>query len=81
MRIRIIADGRVLQGTAKQIVEAMHSIAFGQENRSLSEYIDWAADMSRRMTGVELRVEGESDEEMAASLVNAMIEAGLAVKM
>jgi hypothetical protein len=81
MRIRIVADGRVLQGTAKQIVEAMHSIAFGQENRTLSEYIDWSVDMARRMTGVELEVEGDSDDERAASFVAAMIEVGLAVKL
>jgi hypothetical protein len=81
MRIRIVADGRVLQGTAKQIVEAMHSIAFGQENRSLSEYIDWSVDMARRMTGVELAVEGETDEEKSASLVQAMIDAGLATRL
>ena len=41
MRIRMMADGRVLEGTAKQIAEAMHALAFGQESRSLSEYIDW----------------------------------------
>jgi hypothetical protein len=33
MRIRITGDGRVLEGTAKQIVEAMHYVAFGQERR------------------------------------------------
>ena len=41
MKIRINADGRVLQGTPKQIVQAMQSIAFGQEDRTLGEYIDW----------------------------------------
>jgi predicted RNA-binding protein with PIN domain len=81
MRIKVVADGRVLQGTAKQIVEAMHSIAFGQENRTLSEYVDWAVDMARRMTGVELVVEGETDEEKSASLVKAIIDAGLAEKL
>ena len=35
MRIRMMADGRVLEGTAKQIAEAMHALAFGQESRSL----------------------------------------------
>jgi len=39
--------GRVLEGTAKQIAEAMHALAFGQENRTLSEYIDWAVDQAR----------------------------------
>ena len=37
MRIRMMADGRVLEGTAKQIAESMHALAFGQENRTLSE--------------------------------------------
>ena len=59
----------------------MHSIAFGQEKRTLSEYIDWAVGMARRMTGVELAVEGETDEEKSASLVKAMIDAGLAEKL
>ena len=27
MRIRMMADGRVLEGTAKQIAEAMHALA------------------------------------------------------
>ena len=30
MRIRMMADGRVLEGTAKQIAESMHALAFGQ---------------------------------------------------
>jgi hypothetical protein len=37
--------------------------------------------MARRMTGVELAVEGETDEEKSASLVKAMIDAGLAEKL
>ena len=81
MKIRINADGRVLQGTPKQIVEAMQSIAFGQDNRTLSEYIDWIVDQVQRMEGVALEVEGETGEEKAASLVQVMIGAGLAEKM
>ena len=81
MKIRINADGRVLQGTPKQIVEAMQSIAFGQEDRTLGEYIDWAAEMASSMMGVELKVSGETDAERAASLVEAMLEAGLAEKL
>lgn len=55
MRIRMMADGRVLEGTAKQIAEAMHALAFGQENRTLSEYIDSAVDQARRMNQIDLR--------------------------
>ena len=65
MRIRVMADGRVLEGTAKQIAEAMHALAFGQENRTLSEYIDWAVDQARRMNEIDLEVEGDTDDEKA----------------
>ncbi len=81
MKIRINADGRVLQGTPKQIVEAMQSIAFGQDNRTLGEYIDWIVDQVQRMEGVALEVEGETGEEKAASLVEAMLGSGLAERL
>jgi ribose 5-phosphate isomerase len=81
MRIKITSDGRVLEGTAKQIVEAMHYVAFGQEQRTLSEYIDWAVDQASRMNELDLKVDGETDEEKAASLVEAMLGAGLAEKV
>ena len=81
MKIRINADGRVLQGTPKQIIEAMQSIAFGQDNRTLSEYIDWIVDQVQRMEGIGLEVTGETGGEKASSLVHAMIGAGLAEKM
>jgi hypothetical protein len=81
MRIKINADGRVLEGTAKQIVEAMQYVAFGQQDRTLTEYIDWAAEMASRMNEVDLRITGSTDEERAESLVRAMLEAGLAERL
>lgn len=48
-----MVDGHVLEGTAKQIAEAMHALAFGRENRTLSEYIDWAVDQARRMNEID----------------------------
>ena len=81
MRIRLMSDGRVLEGTAKQIVEAMQYIAFGQETRTLGEYIDWLTDQVERLEQTALHVEGDTDEEKAASLVDAMLANGLAEKM
>lgn len=81
MKIRMMSDGRVFQGTPKQIVEAMQYIAFGQENRTLGEYIDWLVDQVQRLESTELKVEGTTDEEKAASLVQAMLGSGLAEKM
>jgi hypothetical protein len=77
----MMADGRVLEGTAKQIAEAMHALAFGQENRTLSEYIDWAVDQARRMNEIDMQVEGDTDDEKSKSLVRAMLEAGLAERL
>jgi hypothetical protein len=76
-----MSDGRVLEGTAKQIVEAMQYIAFGQENRTLGEYIDWLVDQVERLEQTALRVDGDTDEEKATSLVQAMLGAGLAEKV
>jgi len=81
MRIEILADGRVLEGTALQIVRDMQSIAFGQEDHSLSEYIDWIVDQAGRMTDVELKITGETDAEKAEALVREMIEKGLARRL
>ena len=66
---------------AKQIAEAMHALAFGQENRTLSEYIDWAVNQARRMNEIDMQVEGATDDEKAKSLVRAMLESGLAERL
>ncbi|TXD39497.1 hypothetical protein FRC98_03620 [Lujinxingia vulgaris] len=59
----------------------VHEKAVGQENRSLSEYIDWAVDQARRMNEIDMQVEGDTDDEKAKSLVRAMLEAGLAERL
>ncbi len=81
MRIRLNADGRVLEGTPVQIVQSMHAIAFGADGLTLGEYIDWACDHAGRMLGVELEVGGDTDEERAAAFVDAMVEAELAERL
>lgn len=81
MRIRMMSDGRVFQGTPKQIVEAMQYVAFGQENRTLGEYIDWLVDQVQRLESTALKVEGDTDEDKAASLVQTILGSGLVEKM
>ncbi|RKI05683.1 hypothetical protein D7Y15_32780 [Corallococcus sp. AB030] len=73
-------DGRVLQGTAVQIVKGMQDIAFGVERLSLGEYINWVVGNAQRFESTELRVQGETDEEKAASLVDEMLREGLAAR-
>ena len=74
----VMRDGRVFQGTALQIVKAMQDIAFGVEQMTLDQYIDWVVDNARRFEEVELKLAGETTEDRAKTLVEEMTRAGLA---
>jgi hypothetical protein len=78
MRIEVVGEGHIFQGTAKQIVAQMHSLAFGAQHLSLREYIDWNVANIGRGVSVEILVTGETDEERAGSFLGAMIEHGYA---
>ncbi len=56
-------------------------LAFGQEEKTLGEYIDWAVEAVGRLKGIEMLVEGDSEGERTASFVEAMLDAGLAQKL
>ena len=81
MRIEIVADGRVFQGTAKQIVMQMKSVSFGLEHLTLGEFIDRNIASIARAFGVSLSVVGETDEERAASFLEQMVEGGYARRL
>jgi hypothetical protein len=76
----VMRDGRVFQGTALQIVKAMRDIAFGIEQMTLDQYIDWIVQNALRFEEVELVVSGATTEERAGSLVEEMLAKGLAVR-
>lgn len=76
----VMRDGRVFQGTALQIVKAMQDIAFGVEQMTLDQYIDWVVDNARRFEEVELAANGATTEERAKELIEEMVRAGLAVR-
>jgi hypothetical protein len=71
-------DGRVFQGTALQIVKAMQDIAFGVDDFTVPQYIEWVVANARRFEEVELVIKGDTDEDKAAALVSEMLRAGLA---
>jgi hypothetical protein len=74
----VMRDGRVFQGTALQIVKAMQDIAFGVDQMTLGQYIDWVVQNALRFEEVELVVSGATTEERATTLVEAMVASGLA---
>ena len=73
-----MTDGRRLSGTAKQIVEDMKLIAFGHDNDTLSDYIDWLVTQAQEFEGVSLNITGDSEDEKATSLISEMKRTGLA---
>jgi hypothetical protein len=78
MRIEVVGDGHVFEGTAKQIVAQMHSLAFAAQHLSLREYIDWNIQNVERAFEIKLVVSGDTDEERAASFLEQMVEGGYA---
>ena len=81
MRIRIVEDGRVLQGTPLQMVQQMQSVAFGREELTIAEYVDWVARQMSTMMGVQLDVRGTTADERARSLVDELLRAGFAEQL
>ncbi len=77
----VMRDGRVFQGTALQIVRAMQDIAFGVQDFTIPKYVEWVAANARKFEEVELNVKGETDEELAVSIVDEMLRTGLTRRM
>jgi hypothetical protein len=78
----VMQDGRVFEGTAVQIVQAMKDIAFGSAEMSLADYIDWVAREGMGLDGAEISgVAGGNMvmvDEKAKSLIEVMLRHGFA---
>ena len=81
MRIEIVGDGHVFEGTATQILAQMQSLAFAAQDLSLREYIDWNVANIERGFDVKLVVTGEKDDERAASFLEQMVARGYAERI
>ena len=77
IRTRVLQMGGMVE---LQIVKAMQDIAFGVEDFTVPKYIEWVVANARKFEEVELDVKGETDEELAASLVAEMLRTGLTAK-
>jgi hypothetical protein len=76
MRIEVVGDGHVFDGTPKQILMQMKSLAFGAEHMTLREYIEGNVANIKRGFGIEFKLTGETDEELAASFLQQMQDGG-----
>jgi hypothetical protein len=73
----VMRDGRVFQGTAIQIVKAMQDIAFGVDDFTVPKYIEWVVANTLKFEGIALDVSGESDEDLAKSLIGELLRVEL----
>ena len=73
----IMRDDREFVGTPIQIVRAMKDIAFGVEHLTLAQYIEWVVANAKKFEEVELKVAGQTDDELSAALVEEMIRTAL----
>jgi hypothetical protein len=80
VRIRL-KDDRILQGTAAQIVAQMRSLALFCQATTLDGYIEFVIDATLRFENVLLRVEGDTEDQRAESLVSELIRTGLAEEL
>jgi hypothetical protein len=71
----------VFQGTPQQILMQMKSLAFGAEHMSMREYIEGNVANIARGFGITFKLTGETDEDLAASFLQQMLDGGYARKL
>ena len=81
MRIEVVGDGHVFQGTPQQILMQMKSLAFGAENMSMREYIEGNVANIARGVGITFKLTGETDEDLAVSFLKQMLDGGYARRL
>ena len=70
----------MFQGTALQIVKAMQELAFVAQRYPFAQYVEWVAANARKFDLVDLAIKGQTDDELAASLVDEIVRTGLAAR-
>ena len=77
MRIEL-RDGEKFNGSPMKIVAQMKGSTMFSDVKTIREYVDMVLRNAKMVENVELTVKGNTDEELARSLVSELIERGLA---
>ncbi len=77
MRIEL-RDGEKFNGSPLKIVTQMKGSTMFSDVKSVREYVDMVLRNAKMVENIELTVKGNSDDELARSLVSELIERGLA---
>ena len=77
MRIEL-RDGEKFNGSPMKIVIQMKGSTMFSDVKTIREYVDMLLRNAKMVENVELTVKGNTDEELARSLVSELLERGLA---
>ena len=77
MRIEL-RDGEKFSGSPMKIVAQMKGSTMFSDVKTIREYVDMVLRNAKMVENVELTVKGNTDEELARSLVDDLVERGLA---
>jgi len=77
MRIEL-RGGEKFSGSPMKIVTQMKGSTMFSDVKTIREYVDMVLRNAKMVENVELTVKGNTDEELARSLVSELIERGLA---
>jgi len=81
MKIEVVGDGHIFAGTPAQILMQMKSLAFGAEHMTMREYIEGNVANIVRGFGIEFKLTGDTDDELAASFLQQMLDGGYARRL
>ena len=77
MRIELRGGGK-FSGSPLKIVTQMKGATMFSDVKTIREYVDMVLRNAKMVENVELTVKGNTDEELARSLVSELLERGLA---
>ncbi|HPN95981.1 MAG TPA: hypothetical protein PLS19_15580 [bacterium] len=77
MRIEL-QGGEKFNGSPLKIVTQMKGSTMFSDVKTIREYVDMVLRNAKMVENIELMVKGNTDEELARSLVSELIERGLA---
>ncbi len=77
MRIEL-RDGEKFNGSPLKIVTQMKGSTMFSDVKTIREYVDMVLRNAKMVENVELTVKGNTDDELARSLVSELLERGLA---
>ena len=82
-RFKIILknDDRIHEGTSLEIIDQMKYLAWGWENKPVTDYIDWMIEKLKTFPGIEVNITEKTLEMKAEQFIAILIKHNLACEI